>query len=58
MKKISVPIICLIAVICSLQSCSRDPEVGKSTHKSLTIYCGITMVKPIRELIDIFEKNN
>jgi molybdate transport system substrate-binding protein len=58
MKKISIVIVCLLTVICSLQNCSQDLNLEKNTDHSLTIYCGITMVKPIRELIDIFEKEN
>ena len=40
-------------------SCSSSPKASQEGDKpELLIYCGITMVKPMRELADRFEKAN
>ena len=43
----------LITLLLFLTACSNNTEKAR-----LTIYCGITMTKPISEIANIFQKEN
>lgn len=47
---------CLLALIV-ITACSV-PTPPQSTSKEILIYCGITMIKPVQEIAQIFEKKH
>ena len=51
-KITTVIIIFLISLSC------REKQVSTKKNKEILIYCGITMVKPVKEIAGIFEKEN
>ncbi|MEY4503829.1 MAG: hypothetical protein RL154_121 [Pseudomonadota bacterium] len=58
MKKIVFSFIAMFLCL-ALTACSSSPKENKEAQKKeLLIYCGITMVKPIKELADRFEKTH
>jgi hypothetical protein len=46
--------VCLLAIL-PIAGC-HSPTSSRGTSREMPVYCGITMVKPMQELTDIFEK--
>lgn len=47
-------IVCLLSIV--LFGCSSESKPQKSDKRELLIYCGITMIHPMREIADIVEQ--
>lgn len=57
MKKITIVVIALICLVLIVTTVF-SPKEDKVEKKQLLLYCGITMVKPMTEIINNFEKMN
>lgn len=56
MKKYRV-ILSFIIILAVLAGCTNESTTD-TTKKDLLIYCGITMIKPMKELAELFEKEH
>lgn len=53
-------LLCLTCIIVGLSGCSSEGEKSSSgkSDKELLVFCGITMIDPVQELMDIFSKEH